>query len=264
MQELSVALEAAQAGANVLLEYFGKADLQVQEKGTADLVTEADVTSERVLVEGIRSAFPDHAVLGEESHHDEINSEHLWIVDPLDGTTNFTHGIPHYAVSIAYWHRGRPVCGVVLNPSRGDLFTATAGSGAFHNGRRISVTPAQTLSEVLVGVGFYYDRGAMMEATLGAVGDLFRQQIRGIRRMGTASLDLCQVALGCYGSFFEFQLSPWDFAAGMLILQEAGGTITDCFGGDLPLKTTTVCGTNGHLHPQMLNLLAPHAQSLRQ
>jgi myo-inositol-1(or 4)-monophosphatase len=143
----------------------------------------------------------------------------------------------------------------VLNPARGDLFTAVAGEGAHYNGKRASVSPAGQLSEVLVGVGFYYDRGAMMEATLAAVGDLFRRQIHGIRRMGTAALDLCQVGVGWYGGFFEYQLSPWDFAAGRLFVEEAGGRVTTGRGDALPLSKISVCASNGKLHEAMLEIV---------
>ncbi len=185
-------------------------------------------------------------------HSGAVTSEHLWIVDPLDGTNNFAHRIPHFAVSIAYYHQQVAQCGVVVNPVRGDWYWATRGGGAFFNGTRLQVNDHQQLNQTMVGVGFYYDRGKMMEATLAAIGDFFRQQIHGVRRFGTAALDLCQVAAGMYGVFFEYQLSPWDFAAGRLILEEAGGQITDGRGQPLPLQKTSLLASNGHLHPAAL------------
>lgn len=185
----------------------------------------------------------------------------LWVVDPLDGTTNFVHGIPHYAVSIAYYHRGVPQCGVVFNPSRDDWYEATAGGGSFHNGKAVSVCQAETLDKVLVSVGFYYDRGTMMEATLAAVRDLFYEHIHGIRRFGTAALDLAQVGCGLFGAYFEYQLSPWDFAAGSLFVEEAGGRVTTCSGSPLPLRKTDVLASNSRLHDRVQAIVGPHLPS---
>jgi len=262
MNTFETAHAAADAGGEVLMRYFQSSELAVRAKAGPDLVSEADVTAEQTIVEIIQKTFPDHAILGEESHAGDVAAEHLWIVDPLDGTTNYLHGIPHFAVSVAYYHHGIAQCGVVWNPARGDLFTAIAGNGAQQNGQPIKVSPATSLGDSLIGVGFYYDRGAMMQATLDAVGDLFRGGIHGVRRMGTASLDLCQVATGCYGGFFEYELSPWDFAAGRLILEQAGGRITACDGETLQLKKTSVCASNGLLHDDMLNVVRPRFESI--
>src|SRR5262249_2850138 len=162
------------------------------------------------------------------------------VVDPLDGTNNFAHRIPHCAVSIAYHRSGQPVCGVIYNPFRDDWHVAVRGKGATHYGRRAEVSDHTRLNEVLVGVGFYYDRGAMMEATLAAIGDLKRRQVHGTRRFGTASLDLCMVGLGQFGAYFEYELSPWDFAAGRLFVEEAGGRVTTARGAPLPLARSSV------------------------
>ncbi|MEZ6056702.1 MAG: inositol monophosphatase family protein [Planctomycetaceae bacterium] len=262
MQELEVARQAARAAGEVLLRAMQAGPIVVREKQASDLVSDADLESERVIAAIIRETFPHHSILGEETLKDDVSAEHLWVIDPLDGTTNFAHGIPHFAVSIAYYLRGEPKVGVVWNPARNDHFEAVAGRGAHHNGRVAKVSAAKSLSEVLVGVGFYYDRGAMMEATLSAVGDLFRQQIRGIRRMGTASLDLCQVGLGWYGGFFEYELSPWDFAAGRLFLTEAGGAISTCKGDPLPMQKTSVLASNQELHESLLSIVGPHFRNL--
>ncbi len=252
-----VARRAAQLGGEVLTGYF-RTDLRADVKQGAELVSRADLEAERIIGESIHEAFPDHTILGEELYEGDIDAEHLWIIDPLDGTTNYLHGIPHFAVSVAYYEQGHPICGVVLNPAREDWFEAEAGQGATHNGVPIRVSPANSMADVLIGVGFYYDRGDMMEATLAAIRDVFRQQVHGIRRFGTASLDLCQVACGYYGAFFEFQLSPWDFAAGRLIATEAGGRVTTCQGHPLPLTKTSVLASNGQLHQSMLDLLSAH------
>lgn len=254
MQEFQIAQAAADAGAARLMQTFGR-DLTVRSKGGVDLVSDADIASEKIIVELIREAFPDDEILGEEGHAADVTAPRLWVVDPLDGTTNYAHGIPHFAVSIAFYEQGQPRCGVVFNPARGDRFTVIAGDGAYHNGQRATVSPAARMDEVLIGVGFYYDRGAMMEATLAAIHDCFKQQIHGVRRFGTAALDLCQVGLGWYGAFFEYQLSPWDFAAGRLFLEEAGGRVTTGRGEPLPLEKTSVLASNGKLHDAMLEIV---------
>ena len=229
-----------------------------REKTDAGFVTDADLAAERIIAETILAQRPGHAILGEEEHAADSDAEHLWIVNPLDGTTNYAHRLPHFAVSIAYYHRGIPQCGVIWNPARDDWFETTSGGGAWHNGERVHVSDAERLDQVLVGVGFYYDRGAMMEATLAAIADLFRGQIHGVRRFGTASLDLCHVACGLYGGFFEYQLSPWDYAAGRLFVEEAGGMVTTCTGDPLPLSKTHLLATNGTLHPAVLEIVARH------
>jgi len=256
MQELDIANAAAQAAAARLMQSFG-CDASVRSKGGADLVSDADLAAEAIVVDTIRRAFPDDEILGEEGHQADLSARRLWIVDPLDGTTNYAHGIPHFAVSIAFYEDGRPRCGVILNPARGDHYVVVQGGGAFHNGRRAQATPTDRLDQSLIGIGFYYDRGAMMEATLDAIHALFRQQIHGVRRFGTAALDLCHVGVGYYSAFFEYQLSPWDFAAGRLFVEEAGGRVTTCRGDDLPLARTSVLASNGRLHDAVLDIVRP-------
>jgi len=256
-QPVDVALSAARTAGEILASYYQNGFV-IRNKGIADLVTDADIAAERSIVDSIRSVFPDHAILGEEEATADVSAEHLWVIDPLDGTTNFTHGIPHFAVSIAYLHLGQAECGVVWNPIREDLYVARRGHGATHNEARLRVSTETSMDQALIGIGFYYDRGAMMEATLAAVGDCFRKQIHGVRRFGTASLDLAHVAAGYYGAYFEYQLSPWDFAAGKLIVEEAGGRVTTCDGQDVPLKKTTVLASNSLLHEQMLEVVSRH------
>ena len=259
MSELEIAKAAARAGGEVVARYFRDgAAVHSNKEQSYNLVSDADVESEQAIVSVIRDAFPDHAVLGEESHRGDTKAEHLWIIDPLDGTNNFAHNIPHFAVSIAYYHGGEPCCGVIHNPVRDDWYEAVRGAGAFYNGNRARVAEHFRLNEVLVGVGFYYDRGVMMEATLAAIRDLFRQDIHGIRRFGTASLDLVQVGLGMFGAYFEYELSPWDFAAGRLFVEQAGGRVTTCTGDPLPLANTSVLASNGRLHSAVLEIVDSH------
>jgi myo-inositol-1(or 4)-monophosphatase len=266
--ELKTALAAANAGSRIVSKYFANLASAGIETKTADekyqgIVTQADVESENVIVAEIKRAFPDHAFLAEEEHSDSADSEHLWIIDPLDGTNNFAHGIPHFAVSVAYYQNGKPHCGVILNPSTGDVFTTQRGRGAWCNGNRVSVNQHASFSDTMIAVGFYYDRGAMMRATLDAVEALFEQNIHGIRRFGTAALDIVQVGLGRFGGYFEYKLSPWDFAAARLFLEESGGKITTCSGDDLPLETTSVLATNSRLHEPMLEIVSKYVNFSR-
>ena len=245
--ELTVAIEAAKAGGSVVERYF-REGIIMRSKEVANLVSDADVEAEQAIVEVLRRAYPGHEVLGEESHTGDASAEHVWVVDPLDGTNNFAHKIPHFAVSIAYYRGGQAECGVIFNPVRDDWHLAVRGQGATSNGRPARVSEAERLDESLVGVGFYYDRGAMMEATLRAIGELKREMIHGIRRFGTASLDLTMVGMGMYGGYFEYELSPWDFAAGRLFVEEAGGEVTTATGEALPLGKSTILASNGRLH----------------
>ncbi len=261
MRELELAKHAAAAGGEILTKYFQGDLLEARQKHAAksyDLVSQADIESEETIVRLIRESFPDHEILAEEGQHGAADAEHLWVVDPLDGTTNFLHNIPHYAVSIAYYRSGQPVCGVVYNPSRNEWYEAVSGEGARFQDNPIHVAKHQQLDEALVGIGFYYDRGAMMQATLDAMRSLFEQQIHGIRRFGTASLDLAQVATGALGAYFEYELSPWDFAAGRLLVKEAGGHVTDCRGDRLELRKSSVLASNTLLHPAVQAIASRH------
>ncbi len=260
--ELRIAETAALAGGEIVARYFRDfANVASQVKTgepSFNRVSVADIESEHAIVDVIRREFPHHAILAEEAHSDSVNSEHLWVIDPIDGTNNFLHGISQFAVSVAYYRAGQPECGVIFNPVRNDWFIAERGQGAFHNGNRAGVSQHTQLSEVLIGLGFYYDRGAVMEATLSAMRELFGHDIHCIRRMGAATLDLCMVACGQLGAYFEYELSPWDFGAGRLFVEEAGGRVTTCDGHPLPLKKTHILASNGHLHSAMLNIVQRH------
>ncbi len=259
MRELEIAKLAALAGGKVATRYFREGvSLREKQDKSYNLVTEADVESEQEIVRVIHEHYPGHAILAEENFHDAAVAQRLWVVDPIDGTTNFAHGIPHFAISIAYFEDAQPVCGVIYNPARDEWFEAVHGQGAFFNGAAARVGEQDQFQQALFALGFYYDRGAMMEATLAALRDLFLKDIRGMRRMGTASLDLAQVGMGMYGAYFEFELSPWDFAAGQLFVTEAGGKITTCTGDPLPLAKTSVLATNGHLHEPTLEIVKRH------
>ena len=259
--ELTVAINAARQAEQILSSYFADlASAEIRTKYTNEefqgVVTKADIEAERAIIKEIQKALPNHHFLAEEEHTQTLQCEHLWVIDPLDGTNNFAHGIPHFAVSIAYYRKGNAECGVILNPTTGDLFTTQHGHGSYWNANPVSVNKHQSLENTMIAVGFYYDRGAMMKATLNAVEALFHKQIHGIRRFGTAALDLVQVGLGRFGGYFEYELSPWDFAAARLFVEEAGGTVTNCLGDPLALEKSSVLATNSTLHPQILEIVS--------
>jgi myo-inositol-1(or 4)-monophosphatase len=258
-KELSVAIAAAQAAGDILRDYYHRGVVMRNKSDvggkTYDLVSDADLDAERAVAKTIRDSFPDHELMGEEDLVGDASADHLWIIDPLDGTNNFAHRVPHFAVSIAYYYRGQAAAGVIYNPMHEDWFTATLGGGAMANQVPARVDTATELSQVLVGCGFYYDRGAMMRRTLKAIEHFFGKDIHGIRRMGAASLDLAMVGCGWFGGFFEYQLSPWDFAAGRLFIEEAGGKVTTTKGETLPIAKTCVLASNGHLHEKMLAIV---------
>ncbi len=261
--QLDVARLAASKAGEILRGYF-ESGVASTEKSEGDkkqgLVTVADLECESAIIETIQASFPDHAFLAEESASTGNNPDHLWVIDPLDGTNNFAFGIPHFAVSIAYWENGRPVVGVVLDPIRDEQFVAVEGGGATLNGKPIHVSQHADVSQTMIGTGFYYDRGEMMSETLNCIETLFKKDIQGIRRMGAASLDLAYVAAGRFGAFFELTLAPWDYAAARLMVTEAGGKFTDCLGNDVGLTTTSALATNRRLHTQMLELLKEKAR----
>lgn len=239
---LNVAVRAARRAARIINRAsLDLETLAVARKQRNDFVTEVDHASEKAIIETLLGAYPDHTILGEESGHlvrgeagaggrAVANDEHVWIIDPLDGTTNFIHGLPQYAVSIALMERGTVTQAVVYDPTRDELFTASKGSGAFLNDRRIRVSKRHKLEEALIGTGFPYRQLDRLDEYL-AIFRSVTERAGGIRRPGAAALDLAYVACGRFDGFFEFGLAPWDVAAGSLLITEAGGLIGD-FGGD--------------------------------
>jgi myo-inositol-1(or 4)-monophosphatase len=236
---------------------------QINYKGTsANLVTEADLMAESYLTEQLKKLVPDSKVLGEEgSSGEDLHSSKLWIIDPLDGTNNFAHTIPHFAVSVAYAEAGRVLSGVVYDPSRNECFSAVLNKGATLNGDPISVSKNAHIYESMIATGFYYDRGILMERTLLSIHRLFKANIRGIRRFGSAALDICWVACGRFEGYFEYQLSPWDFAAGQLILNEAGGVFSDVDGVERELHSKGTICSNGLIHDTFVELVKERDES---
>jgi len=250
---LAVAKQAATEAGKRLMELYGNAEVS-QKGSTQNLVTQADIECEKLITDIVRSTFPDHKLLLEEGQSTGVaQDEHLWVIDPLDATNNFAHGIPHYCVSIAYAERGQLKTGVVFDPTRDELFHATHNGGAFLNDKPMSVTESDCLEESIIGTGFYYDRGAMMEKTLNSIHTLFSRNVRGIRRMGSAAIDLAWVACGRFDGFFEYKLEPWDYSAGKLLIEEAGGTCSDRLGNLLQIDSGNVIVSNGKIHNLLLD-----------
>ncbi len=248
---------ARKAGA-LIAEGLGRAR-EVGFKSEVDLVTEVDLAVQALVVDGIRRAFPDHAIVAEEDDgRPDAKKPHqgpCWYVDPLDGTTNFVHGLPHVAVSIAYLEAGRPRAAAVYDPCKDEMFLAQEDGGAFLNGHRLGVSETRTLDRALLVTGFPYDRRQRIEVYL-AYFRRFLCAAQDLRRYGSASLDLCYVAAGRFDGFWEWKLQPWDTAAGWLVVKEAGGLVSDFDGADYNPWLPRIVATNGHIHAQMLEVLA--------
>jgi myo-inositol-1(or 4)-monophosphatase len=244
---------AREAGA-VLMRHYGRLD-RIDKKGRRDLVTAADREAEALVIDRIRAAFPGDAVLAEETLSSQGPAPRLWILDPLDGTTNFVYRIPHFGPSLAFYEQGRGVAACVYNPVLDECYTAEAGCGAKLNGRPIAPGRATDVSEALLTTGFPYGIERLAENNLDAFA-AFALEARGIRRLGSAALDLCYAAEGRYDGFWEFHLSPWDVAAGALIATEAGLKVTDEHGGDDWLFGRRIVAANPELQPKLIDLLA--------
>lgn len=256
---LNIAIKAARrAGQIINRASLDIGQLKVGVKQQSDFVTEVDKAAEAAIIEILRETYPKHAILAEETGHSgQLDSEYQWIIDPLDGTTNFIHGFPQYAVSIAMAHKGVLTHAVVYDPSRNELFTASKGAGAFLNDKRIRVSKSTKLEESLIGTGFPYRMFDHVDAYL-AIFKEMTKRTAGVRRPGAASLDLAYVACGRLDGFWEFGLSPWDMAAGALLISEAGGLVGDLAGEADYLKTgNIVCGTP-KVFAQILQVIAPH------
>ena len=233
----------------------------VREKAPSDLVTEADEASQALIVERLGTAFPAWGILAEEEGDNVSAPEYCWIIDPLDGTTNFAHGLAPYAISIALRLRDTVVLGVVLDVTSGDVFTAIRGSGTFRNGARVRVSTRCRLTRALVATGFPYRSFDYEHEYLESL-RRFMEVTRGVRRLGAASIDLAYVACGIFDGFFEIDLRPWDVAAGLLLVEEAAGIVTDFAGIGNPLSGRQILASNGLVHNEMLQFTAPLCESM--
>ena len=254
---LTIAVKAARRAGNLIHRAADNLDhLTVTKKSHSDYVSEVDRAAEQAIINTLLDAYPKHAILAEESgtHGD---SEYLWIIDPLDGTTNFLHGFQQYAVSIALQHNGVLTQAVIYDPTKNDLFTATRGSGAYINDRRLRVSKRTELADCLIGTGFPYTKFEHLDPYMNILRDMM-QKTAGLRRPGSAALDLAYTAAGRYDGFFEIGLKPWDIAAGCLLITEAGGLVGDMQGNDTYLKSGNLCAGNTKVFSQMLQVIAPH------
>jgi len=250
---LTTAIDIAREAGALLAQLF-KRPQEISYKRPSDLVTEADRRSEELIVERLRSHFPKYAIVGEEGGGQKTDSDYCWYVDPLDGTTNFAHGFPVFCVTLALAYRDETVAGVVYDPARDELFTAERGEGAYLNHKRIHVSRAEHVAESLVATGFppfAANHDLNMELYF-----RFTQLSHGVRRAGSAALDLCSVAAGRFDGFWELKLNPWDKAAGSLLVTEAGGRVSDLAGGSFRLLGDEIFASNGLIHDQMCQVFA--------
>jgi len=256
-------MAAAEAGAAVLKRYFRSANLEVRAKAQNDFVTQADHESEAVLVAELLRRFPDHRILAEEgSLNTTATGDYEWVIDPLDGTTNFLQGLPVWAVSVACRKGSELLAGVVLDPQGENVFTAVRGGGAFWNGRRMRVSDRPSLDGAFLATGYPFRAKAALAVYLKLFRAIFTEA-RAIRRCGAAALDLAYVAAGVYDGFFEFRLSPWDLAAGDLLIRQAGGVLSDLDGGAHYLTSGNVLAGNPGVHAGLVAMAKRHASEAK-
>jgi myo-inositol-1(or 4)-monophosphatase len=254
---LNIAIRAARSAGKLLLRYVDRVDtLKVESKSRNDFVSNIDRNAEALIIQELRARFPDHSILAEESGA-QGRGDYQWVIDPLDGTTNYLHGFPQFSVSIALKHKGQLECGVVYDPLREEMYSAARGQGAQLNDRRIRVANRPSLDGALIGTGFPFRDQRHIDAYLGMFKDM-TLATAGLRRPGSAALDLAYVAAGRTDGFWEIGLSQWDCAAGALLIMEAGGTVTDLGGGKSFLDTGNLVAGNLKVHRAMLDLLARH------
>jgi len=263
----SVALRTARLAGALLRDRARGAKRVEYKSGAVDLVTDTDRDAEALVVDHLRRAFPDHVIVAEEASSGTTISgptaeQYAWYLDPLDGTTNFAHAFPHFCVSLALARGTEPLLGVVYDPMRDELFAARRGAGATLNGAPIRVSDVDDLNRALLATGFPYDRRAHTDFYLSFVAD-FMQCAQGIRRGGSAALDLCYVACGRFDGFWEWKLRPWDTAAGTLIVREAGGSVSDFRGDAFDLFGEQALASNGHLHAAMIRVLVERLSGTR-
>lgn len=257
---LNIAIRAARAAGDIIVRNMDRIDrLKIVSKKNNDFVTEVDHKAEEVIIDTLKQAFPDHGFLAEESGVQSQQAEYQWIIDPLDGTTNFLHGVPQFAVSIALKHKNKLEVAVIYDPVSQELFTATRGEGAQLNNKKIRVTPHKGLSGALLCTGFPYHDQSYLDTYIETMKSLMGPAA-GIRRPGSAALDLAWLAAGRYDGFWEFNLNAWDIAAGILIVREAGGLISDFHGKEDYLKSGDIIAAAPKVFPEMFKAINAHVR----
>jgi len=257
---LNTAIRAARSAARVMMMYIDRLDaVTVDTKGRNDFVSEVDRLAEQAIIKTLLKAYPEHSIFAEESGEQKGN-DYMWIIDPLDGTTNFLHGFPHFCISIALKHKGLLQQAVIYDPVREELFTASKGAGAFLNDKRMRVSKLKNIKGSLLGTGFPFKAQNHIDAYLATFKALF-MQAADIRRPGSAALDLAYVAAGRIDGFWELNLSPWDMAAGILMIQEAGGMVSDFGGGKKYFASGNLVAANPKVHADILKTIKPHLPS---
>ena len=247
---LVVAVEAAIAASHIIMEALEKPRV-ANHKGKTDLVTETDLHSEKIIKSIIRASYPDHDLLAEESEKESFQSDFLWIIDPLDGTTNFVHGYPSFAVSIGLFFQNKPLIAVVLEMPNTKLYTAIKNEGVWCEGQPFTCSQTDSIEKSLLLTGFGYEHGELWERNMDLFKD-FTDKSHGVRRLGAAAVDLCHVASGKVDGYWEFDLKPWDSAAGILIAQEAGCVVSQMDGSDYSIYDNNILVTNPNIHGEMI------------
>ncbi len=262
MDELeSIAVSAAMQAGKLQRDNYKKCCKKIQHKGEINIVTEIDLECERIIKDNILQRFPDHAILAEESKETITESKYRWIIDPLDGTTNFAHGYPFFCVSIAVEKEGEIILGVIFDPVKKELFTAKKGMGAFLNGEKIEISGIKKVTDSLLVTGFPYDIREDANNNLQYFSEMI-MNAQGVRRDGSAALNLAYTACGRFDGYWELKLFPWDTAAGILLLEESGGKITDFKGNKITLWSKELLASNGKIHNEMIKILEKAKKNL--
>ncbi|OUX31648.1 MAG: hypothetical protein CBE24_04935 [bacterium TMED264] len=248
---LDVAVEASLAASNIIMEAAHNPQIVRVKKSRSDLVTHTDLESERIIKSFISKTYPNHNILAEESDQNDNSSEYLWVIDPLDGTTNFVHGYPSYSVSIGVYYKNKPIVAVVLEMPHVKLYTAIKNKGSWCEGNKIQASKTINLKDSLLVTGFGYQHGDLWAKNMDLF-KIFTDKCHGVRRLGSASIDICHVATGQVDGFWEYDLSPWDSAAGILIAEEAGCLISQLNGTDYNILKNNILVTNGIIHKEMV------------
>lgn len=245
---------AKEAGEIIRQAHGTRFSVEIKSNNVKNLVTEVDKKSEKTITDFVRKKYPSHSILAEEAGETKSSSEYLWVIDPLDGTTNFAHGLPIFSVSIGLQYKGETVAGVVYDVMRDVIYSAEKGSGAFENGKKIFVNSNEIIEESLLVTGFPYNVAENPEKVFERFIEMLKVA-RAVRRLGSAAIDFCYVANGVFDGFWEVHLNPWDICAGKLIVEEAGGKVTDFNGNQISIFNKTILSTNGKIHNKMIELL---------